>query len=134
MLIIRDYNGDEHPLLAVKVHNSELNGQDDLELTVHQQKNNSLDLKEISELWELNYNNIDYKIIVIQFPQFADFFQVETVVFLLVDGQLQVVLSVQFAIMHFDGKQWMLIAIVISYDQHLITYHSDTLKGSITAF
>src|SRR5699024_5748566 len=49
--------------LAVKVHNSELNGQDDLELTVHQQKNNSLDLKEISERWELNYNNIDYKIV-----------------------------------------------------------------------
>src|SRR5699024_10784797 len=63
MLTIRDYDGDEHPLLAVKVHNSELNGQDDLELTVHQQKNNSLDLKEISELWELNYNNIDYKIV-----------------------------------------------------------------------
>src|SRR5699024_7847843 len=63
MLTIRDYDGDEHPLLAVKVHNSELNGQDDLELTVHQQKNNSLDLKEISELCELNYNNIDYKIV-----------------------------------------------------------------------
>src|SRR5690625_2790302 len=63
MLTIRDYDGDEHPLLAVKVHNSELNGQDDLELTVHQQKNNSLDLKSISELWELNYNNSDYKIV-----------------------------------------------------------------------
>ncbi|WP_026366218.1 phage tail spike protein [Salinicoccus albus] len=40
-----------------------MNGQDDLELTVHQQKNNSLDLQQISELWELNYNNIDYKIV-----------------------------------------------------------------------
>ena len=66
MLTIRDYNGDEHPLLAVKIHNSELNGQDDLELTVHQQKNNSLDLKRISELWEINYNNIDYKIVHIK--------------------------------------------------------------------
>src|SRR5699024_9681293 len=63
MLTIREHDGTEYPLLAVKVHNSELNGQDDLELTIHQQKNNSLDLKEISELWELNYNNIDYKIV-----------------------------------------------------------------------
>src|SRR5699024_8899801 len=61
MLTIRDYNGDEHPLLAVKIHNSERNGQDDLELTVHQQKNNSLDLKSISELRELNDNNIEYE-------------------------------------------------------------------------
>src|SRR5699024_7841710 len=63
MLTIRDYDGDEYPILAVKEHNSGLKGQDDLEPTVQQQKNNSLDLKAISELWELNYNNIDYKIV-----------------------------------------------------------------------
>src|SRR5699024_12795412 len=50
-------------LLDIKSHNSKRKGQDDLELTVHQQKNNSLDLKSISELWELNYNNIEYKIV-----------------------------------------------------------------------
>src|SRR5699024_10740419 len=63
MLVARDYTNNEYPLLATKIHTSELNGQDDLELTIHQQKNKSLDLKSISELWELNYNNIDYKIV-----------------------------------------------------------------------
>src|SRR5699024_2980032 len=65
-LTIRDYNGTEHALLAVKVHNEEVNGQDDLQLTIHQQKNNNLDLKSISELWEINYKGIDYKIVHIK--------------------------------------------------------------------
>ena len=66
MLTIRDYNGTEYPLLATKIVNSELNGQEDIELTIHQQKNNNLDLKTIDKLWELDYNNITYKIIYVK--------------------------------------------------------------------
>ena len=66
MLVIRDYSGTEHPLLATKVVNSELNGQEDIELTIHQQKNNNLDLKTIDKLWELDYNNITYKIVYVK--------------------------------------------------------------------
>ena len=62
MLTVRDYSGAEYPLLAVKIVNSELNGQEDIELTIHQQKNNNLDLKKVDKLWELDYNNITYKI------------------------------------------------------------------------
>lgn len=63
MLTIRDYSGTEYPLLAVKIVNSELNGQEDIELTIHQQKNNSLDLKTVDKLWEIDYNNITYKVV-----------------------------------------------------------------------
>ena len=61
MLIARDYQNNEYPLLATKVHTSELNGQDDLELKIPQQKNNNLDLLSIDKLWEFDYNNITYK-------------------------------------------------------------------------
>ena len=61
MLIARDYQNNEYPLLATKVHTSELNGQDDLELKIPQQKNNNLDLLTIDKLWEFDYNNITYK-------------------------------------------------------------------------
>ena len=61
MLIARDYQNNEFPLLATKVHTSELNGQDDLELRIPQQKNNNLDLLTIDKLWEFDYNNIIYK-------------------------------------------------------------------------
>ena len=61
MLIARDYQNNEYPLLANKVHTSELNGQDDLELRIPQQKNNNLDLLTIDKLWEFDYNNIIYK-------------------------------------------------------------------------
>ena len=61
MLVARDYQNDEYPLLATKVHTSELNGQDDLELKIPQQKNNNLDLLSIDKLWEFDYNNITYK-------------------------------------------------------------------------
>src|SRR5699024_8960262 len=61
MLILRDLNGNEYPLLATKVHTSELNGQDDLELKIPQQKNNNLDLLSNDNLWEYDYNNIIYK-------------------------------------------------------------------------
>ena len=61
MLIARDYTNIEYPLLATKVHTSELNGQDDLELKIPQQKNNNLDLLSIDKLWEFDYNNITYK-------------------------------------------------------------------------
>ena len=61
MLIARDYQNIEYPLLATKVHTSELNGQDDLELRIPQQKNNILDLLTIDKLWEFDYNNITYK-------------------------------------------------------------------------
>src|SRR5699024_9451496 len=66
MLVLRDYNKVEYPLLATKVVNSELNGQEDIELTIHQQKNNNLDLKTIDKLWELDYNNITYKIVYVK--------------------------------------------------------------------
>lgn len=66
MLTIRDYSGAEYPLLATKIVNSELNGQEDIELTIHQQKNNNLDLKTIDKLWELDYNNITYKIVYVK--------------------------------------------------------------------
>ena len=61
MLVARDYQNNEYPLLATKVHTSELNGQDDLELKIPQQKNNNLDLLSIDKLWEFDYNNITYK-------------------------------------------------------------------------
>ena len=61
MLVARDYKNIEYPLLANKVHTSELNGQDDLELRIPQQKNNNLDLLSIDKLWEFDYNNITYK-------------------------------------------------------------------------
>lgn len=61
VIIARDYNNNEYPLLATKVHTSELNGQDDLELKIPQQKNNNLDLLTIDKLWEFDYNNITYK-------------------------------------------------------------------------
>ena len=66
MLTIRDYKGVEYPLLATKIVNSELNGQEDIELTIHQQKNNNLDLKTVDKLWELDYNNITYKIVYVK--------------------------------------------------------------------
>ena len=61
MLVARDYQNIEYPLLATKFHTSELNGQDDLELRIPQQKNNNLDLLTIDKLWEFDYNNITYK-------------------------------------------------------------------------
>ena len=61
MLVARDYQNNEYPLLATKIHTSELNGQDDLELKIPQQKNNNLDLLSIDKLWEFDYNNITYK-------------------------------------------------------------------------
>ena len=61
MLTARDYANNEYPLLATKIHTSELNGQDDLELKIPQQKNNNLDLLKIDKLWEFDYNNITYK-------------------------------------------------------------------------
>ena len=61
MLVARDYQNDEYPLLATKIHTSELNGQEDLELKIPQQKNNNLDLLSIDKLWEFDYNNITYK-------------------------------------------------------------------------
>ena len=66
MLTIRDYKGVEYPLLATKIVNSELNGQEDIELTIHQQKNNNLDLKTVDKLWELDYNYITYKIVYVK--------------------------------------------------------------------
>ena len=66
MLVARDYTNNEYPLLATKVHTSELNGQDDLELKIPQQKNNNLDLLSIDKLWEFDYNNITYKAVNIK--------------------------------------------------------------------
>ena len=61
MLIARDYQNNDYPLLAKKVVSSELNGNEDLELHIPQQKNNNLDLLAIDKLWEFDYNNIIYK-------------------------------------------------------------------------
>ena len=66
MLTIRDYNGTEYPLLAVKIVNSDIEGQEDIELTIYQQKNNNLDLKTVDKLWELDYKNITYKIVYVK--------------------------------------------------------------------
>lgn len=66
MLIARDYNNNEFPLLANKVVSSELNGNEDLELQIPQQKNNNLDLLSIDKLWEFDYNNITYKAVNIK--------------------------------------------------------------------
>ena len=66
MLTIRDHNKNEYPLLAVKTVNEELNGNHDIELKVPQQRNDSLDLKEIDKLWEINYKTVDYKIMYIK--------------------------------------------------------------------
>ena len=61
MLIARDYQNNEYPLLSKKVVSSELNGNEDLELLIPQQKNNNLDLLSIDKLWEFDYNNVTYK-------------------------------------------------------------------------
>ena len=66
MLAARDYKNNEYPLLAKKVVSSELNGNEDLELHIPQQKNNSLDLLSIDKLWEFDYNNITYKAVNIK--------------------------------------------------------------------
>src|SRR5699024_6314105 len=42
------------------------NGQHDIELKVPQQKNNNLDLLKIEKLWEINYQNVEYKIVYIK--------------------------------------------------------------------
>ena len=66
MLTARDYQNNEYPLLAKKVVSSELNGNEDLELNIPQQKNNNLDLLSIDKLWEFDYNNIIYKAVNIK--------------------------------------------------------------------
>ena len=66
MLAARDYKNNEYALLAKKVVSSELNGNEDLELHIPQQKNNSLDLLSIDKLWEFDYNNITYKAVNIK--------------------------------------------------------------------
>ena len=66
MLVARDYQNNEYPILAKKIVNSELNGNEDLELQIPQQKNNNLDLLTIDKLWEFDYNNIIYKAVTIK--------------------------------------------------------------------
>ena len=66
MLIARDYTNVEYPLLSKKIVSSELNGNEDLELHIPQQKNNNLDLLSIDKLWEFDYNNITYKAVNIK--------------------------------------------------------------------
>ena len=66
MLTARDYQNNEYPILAKKIVTSELNGNEDLELHIPQQKNNSLDLLTIDKLWEFDYNNIIYKAVNIK--------------------------------------------------------------------
>ena len=66
MLVITDLKNETYALLAQKNVKKELNGSQELQLIVHQQKNNSLDLKDISEMWTLTYQNIDYKIVYLE--------------------------------------------------------------------
>ena len=66
MITARDYQNREYPLLAKKIVTSELNGNEDLELHIPQQKNNNLDLLSIDKLWEFDYNNIIYKAVNIK--------------------------------------------------------------------
>ena len=66
MLIARDYTNVEYPLLSKKIVSSELNGNEDLELHIPQQKNNNIDLLSIDKLWEFDYNNITYKAVNIK--------------------------------------------------------------------
>ena len=66
MLAARDYKNNEYPLLAKKIVSSELNGNEDLELHIPQQKNNSLDLLSIDKLWEFDYSNLTYKAVNIK--------------------------------------------------------------------
>ena len=66
MLTARDYQNNEYPILARKIVTSELNGNEDLELHIPQQKNNNLDLLSIDKLWEFDYNNIIYKAVNIK--------------------------------------------------------------------
>src|SRR5699024_11788771 len=66
MLTARDYQNNEYPILAKKIVTSELNGNEDLELHIPQQKNNNLDLLSIDKLWEFDYNNIIYKTVNIK--------------------------------------------------------------------
>ena len=66
MLIVRDYDNAEYPLLAKKIVTSELNGNEDLELHIPQQKNNNIDLLSIDKLWEFDYDNIIYKAVNIK--------------------------------------------------------------------
>ena len=63
MLTLRDYDGVEYPLVATIKHKSELNGTDDLEVTIHAQINKHIDLKTVDKLWEIDFNNVTYKII-----------------------------------------------------------------------
>ncbi|UBH10069.1 phage tail protein [Macrococcus armenti] len=65
MIVITDLNNNSHALLANKTIKKELNGDHTIELEVHQQKNNELDLNSISEMWTVTYKNIDYKIVYI---------------------------------------------------------------------
>lgn len=66
MLTARDYQNNEYPILAKKIVTSELNGNEDLELHIPQQKNNNLDLLSIDKLWEFDFNNIIYKAVNIK--------------------------------------------------------------------
>ena len=66
MLTARDYQNNEYPILAKKIVTSELNGNEDLELHIPQQRNNNLDLLSIDKLWEFDYNNIIYKAVNIK--------------------------------------------------------------------
>lgn len=63
MLTIRDYENNEYPLLAVKTITRELNGQHYIELKIPQQNNKSIDISQIDKLWEVTYDNVEYKVL-----------------------------------------------------------------------
>ena len=63
---LRDLEGNEHAITAVKKIHSEVNGDEDIQLTIHKQKNGSLDLKEVSEMWTVIQDDIEYKIVLVE--------------------------------------------------------------------
>lgn len=63
---LRDLQGNEHAITAVKKIHSEVNGDEDIQLTIHKQKNSRLDLKEVSEMWTIEHDNIEYKIVLVE--------------------------------------------------------------------
>ena len=63
---LRDLNGNEHAITAVKKIHSEVNGDEDIRLTIHKQKNSRLDLKEVSEMWTVIQDDIEYKIVLVE--------------------------------------------------------------------
>lgn len=78
MLIITDLNNNAHALLATVEHNIELNGNEDINITIHKQQS-TIDLKTISYLHTITWHGNDYKIINLEKITFGDSYYLEIV-------------------------------------------------------